>query len=65
MVLDLPDISRGLDEQKVEIRELEERIEKQKKVIREALEVVRREMMVAATRNGSGGDAGVIKMELE
>ncbi|KAF8423863.1 RNA polymerase II transcription mediator complex subunit 9-domain-containing protein [Tirmania nivea] len=44
LVLDLPDMSRSIDEQKEQIRELEERIEKQRRVIREALEVVRREI---------------------
>jgi len=49
-------MSRGIDEQKEEIRVLEERIEKQRRVIMEALVVVRREIgkaELSASGNGS------------
>jgi len=59
-------MSRSIDEQKEEIRELEERIEKQRRVIREALEVVRREIGKGGL--GAGGnrnEQGAVKMEVE
>lgn len=59
-------MSRSIGEQKEEIRELEERIEKQQRVIREALEVVRRE--IGKGWMGTGGDGNekaVVQMEVE
>ncbi|KAF8444299.1 RNA polymerase II transcription mediator complex subunit 9-domain-containing protein [Terfezia claveryi] len=66
LVLDLPDMSRSIGEQKEEIRELEERIEKQRRVIREALEVVRREIGKGWLGAGvDGNEQALVQMEVE